>query len=193
MSSRDEILGRIRTALGDQPAPPPVERSYRQALGAGDVRQFVERVEDYRATVHRDSSVDAILAGRGITRIVVPDGFPQHLLPSVAIEHEPVEIATLDEVSAVVTTCAIAIAETGTIVLDAGPGQGPRALTLVPDYHLVVVRPEQIRAIVPDAIAALDPTRPLTWISGPSATSDIELKRVEGVHGPRTLDVLITD
>lgn len=193
MTSRDEILGRIRTALADRPAPAPVQRDYRQAQGAGSVDQFVERVEDYRATVHRGTTVDAILAGRGIARIVVPDGFPDALLPTVELVREPVDTDTLDDVSAVLTTCAVAIAETGTIVLDAGPGQGPRALTLVPDYHLVIVRPEQIRAIVPDAIAALDGTRPLTWISGPSATSDIELKRVEGVHGPRTLDVLITD
>jgi L-lactate dehydrogenase complex protein LldG len=193
MTSRDEILGRIRTALTDRPAPVPVVRDYRRAQGAGDVEQFVERVADYRATVHRDTTVDAILAGRGITRIVVPDGFPDAVLPTVELVREPVDTATLDDVSAVLTTCAVAIAETGTIVLDAGPGQGPRMLTLVPDYHLVIVRPDQIRAIVPDAIAGLDGTRPLTWISGPSATSDIELKRVEGVHGPRTLDVLITD
>jgi L-lactate dehydrogenase complex protein LldG len=193
VNARDDILARIRTALADRPAPAPVQRDYRQAQGPGDINQFIERVEDYRATVHRDTTIDAILAGRGITRIVVPDGFPDAALPTVELVREPVDTATLDDVSAVLTTCAIAIAETGTIVLDAGPGQGPRALTLVPDYHLVIVRPDQITAIVPDAIAALDPTRPLTWISGPSATSDIELKRVEGVHGPRTLDVLITD
>lgn len=100
-------------------------------------------------------------------------------------------VEELDRISAVLTTCSLGIEQTGTIVLDAGPGQGPRVLTLVPDYHLVVVREDQVVAAVPDAVAALDATRPQTWISGPSATSDIELQRVEGVHGPRTLDVLL--
>jgi L-lactate dehydrogenase complex protein LldG len=198
VSAKEEILARIRTALADRPTPAPVVRDYRRGLGAGEVDLFIERVADYQAAVQRatgaiDEAVTSVLTARGIDRIVVPDGFPDRWLPAVTVVREPVGTATLDEVSAVLTTCQVAIAETGTIVLDAGPGMGPRALTLVPDYHLVVVRTEQIRAIVPDAVAALDPTRPLTWISGPSATSDIELQRVEGVHGPRTLDVLIVE
>jgi L-lactate dehydrogenase complex protein LldG len=196
-TAREEILGRIRNALTDRPAPPPVIRDYRPGLGAGDVAQFVERVEDYRAIVHRaiegsvGDVVTGVLGARGIGRVVVPDGFPDAWLPALDTIREPVSVDVLDEVSAVITTCRVAIAETGTFVLDAGPGMGARALTLVPDYHLVVIREEQIRAIVPDALGLLDPTRPLTWISGPSATSDIELQRVEGVHGPRTLEVVI--
>jgi L-lactate dehydrogenase complex protein LldG len=206
VSAREEILQRIRTALADRPEPAPVVRDYR---GAGsqsvDVDLFVDRLTDYRATVHRcgvaevQQRIGAILAGRSIDRVVVPDGFPDGWLPAVSAVHgpvrelvrEPVSTAQLDYAGAVLTTCAVAIAETGTIVLDAGPGQGPRGASLVPDYHLVVVTAEQVLAGVPDAVAALDPNRPLTWISGPSATSDIELNRVEGVHGPRTLDVLL--
>lgn len=197
-AARADVLARIRTALADRPAPAEVVRSYRTAGAvAPDIDRFVERLVDYRATVHRTdaqdvpSSVAEILRERSVARVVVPDGFPSEWLPPVELIREPVDTATLDEVSAVLTTCALAVAETGTLVLDAGPGQGPRALTLVPDYHLVVMRADQVVALVPDAVAALDPTRPLTWISGPSATSDIELKRVEGVHGPRTLDVLL--
>ena len=197
ISSRDEILRRVRVALADQTRPPPIPRRYRRADAMEpDVELFVHRVEDYRAHVHRNAGVDAVLATRGVRRIVVPAGFPAAWRPRIQTVDEPadaqIDLATVDEVSAVITTCRLAIAETGTIVLDHGPGMGARALTLVPDYHLVVVRTDQIVASVPDAVAALDPTRPLTWISGPSATSDIELNRVEGVHGPRTLDVLIT-
>jgi L-lactate dehydrogenase complex protein LldG len=196
-TAREEILHRIRTALADGPTAPTIPRAYRRAdHQPADVDLFVERVEDYRATVHRTTgdvagTISTVLRERGIERIVVPDGFPDDWRPDVDIVVEPVDVPTLDEVSAVLTTCRVAVAETGTIVLDAGPGMGGRALTLVPDYHLVVVRAEQLVAGVPDAVAALDPSRPLTWISGPSATSDIELQRVEGVHGPRTLDVVL--
>jgi L-lactate dehydrogenase complex protein LldG len=136
---------------------------------------------------------DAV-AARGARRIGVPRGFPRQwaaLLAEAVPDDPPLDVAALDALDGVVTTCAVAIAETGTIVLDTGPGQGSRAFTLVPDYHVAVVRTGQIVAAVPDAVAALDPARPLTWISGPSATSDIELSRVEGVHGPRTLDIVI--
>lgn len=196
MTARAEILARIRTASADHQQPQAIPRAYRPGAGAGDIDLFAERVADYRAGVYRGDGevageISRILRQRGRPRIVVPDGFPPEWEPAIELIREPADVDTLDRVGAVLTTCAVAVAETGTIVLDAGPGMGPRRLTLVPDYHLVVVRTDQIRAIVPDAIAALDPVRPLTWISGPSATSDIELNRVEGVHGPRTLDVLI--
>ena len=196
MSARDEILSRIRAALADRPAPAPIPRNYRGAGGiTADLDLFVERVADYRANVYRCPAGEiasriAELAGR--RRLAVPDGFPAEWLPAgLEVAHEPLTSADLDELDGALATCAVAVAETGTIILDHGPGQGPRALSLVPDYLLVVVRAEQVRAIVPDAVAALDPVRPQTWISGPSATSDIELNRVEGVHGPRTLDVIL--
>ncbi|HKF32807.1 MAG TPA: LUD domain-containing protein [Jatrophihabitantaceae bacterium] len=196
MSARDEILSRIRAALADRPAPAPIPRNYRRTGSiTADLDLFVERVADYRANVYRCPAGEiagriAELAGR--RRLAVPDGFPAEWLPAgLEVAHEPLTSADLDELDGALATCAVAVAETGTIILDHGPGQGPRALSLVPDYLLVVVRAEQVRAIVPDAVAALDPVRPQTWISGPSATSDIELNRVEGVHGPRTLDVIL--
>ncbi|MGW2559148.1 LutC/YkgG family protein [Streptomyces sp. NPDC001514] len=137
-----------------------------------------------------------LLAERGSRSVLVPAGLPPEWLASVDATRIHDRAAStpreLDVVDSVVTGCAIAIAETGTIVLDGGPDQGRRRITLVPDHHICVVRaPEQIVASVPQALPRLDPTRPLTWISGPSATSDIELDRVEGVHGPRTLEVVL--
>jgi L-lactate dehydrogenase complex protein LldG len=198
VSAREEILSRIRAALADRPDAPPIPRDYPAAgQDAPDLDLFAERVADYRATVQRvpDAAVAATIAAAvGRRRVVVPDGFPSQWVPSdLNAAHEPLSTAELDNCDGTISTCALAIAETGTIVLDAGPGQGPRALSLVPDYLLVVVRADQVRAGIPDAIAELDPTRPLTWISGPSATSDIELNRVEGVHGPRTLEVVLAD
>jgi L-lactate dehydrogenase complex protein LldG len=210
MSSREDMLARIRAATADSTADrtagPRVPRRYRPA-GSGPapgddalVRRFEERAGDYQATVRRCSAPEAArviadtAAARGAARIGVPRGFPAEwsaLLAGAVADDPPLDVAALDALDGVVGTCAVAIAETGTIVLDAGPGQGARAFTLVPDYHLAVVSAGQIVAAVPDAVAALDPGRPQTWISGPSATSDIELSRVEGVHGPRTLDIVI--
>jgi L-lactate dehydrogenase complex protein LldG len=206
MSSREEMLARIRAATADTTGLPEVPRRYALASrgpGSADdtlVSRFEERASDYRATVRRSAAdeVAQVIAGavaaRGVERIGVPRGFPaawSALLPGAVADDPPLDVAALDALDGVVTTVAVAIAETGTIVLDTGPGQGSRAFTLVPDYHLAVVRTAQIVGAVPDAVAALDPSRPLTWISGPSATSDIELSRVEGVHGPRTLDIII--
>jgi L-lactate dehydrogenase complex protein LldG len=169
---------------------------------AGLVELLVDRLVDYRATVTRSEpdEVAAVLAQR-LTRhrigsVLIPDGFPGQWLGAISAERRTDEALTpaqLDRIDGVLCTCTLAIAETGTIVLDSGPGQGRRALSLVPDYLLIVLGSDQVVAGVPEAVAQLDSGRPLTWISGPSATSDIELNRVEGVHGPRTLDVILID
>lgn len=198
MTAREEILSRIHSALSTvDKAEIVVSRDYEQAIEGDLVELFADRVADYRATVVRaaaDRLPDAIaeqLSHFGITSVVTPADLPPHWVPRAAVDAPPLPVPTLDTTDGVVTACAVGIAETGTIVLDAGAGQGRRALTLVPDFHLCVVRTDQIVGTVPEAIARLDGTRPLTWISGPSATSDIELNRVEGVHGPRTLVVVI--
>lgn len=198
VSGRERILARIRSAVAGA-EDVEITRAYRTAPGpAGSVELFAERVADYRAVVHVVDEADvpatiaAALARRGAVRLVVPDGLPPAWTPGEPVTDDPpLSAAELDRTDGVVTGCAVAIAETGTIVLDTGPGQGRRALTLVPDYHLCVVRAGQIVSGVPEALGRLDPSRPLTWISGPSATSDIELDRVEGVHGPRTLEVIV--
>ncbi|MFF3670266.1 LutC/YkgG family protein [Microtetraspora malaysiensis] len=218
MNARAQILARIRGAVTGVPDV-EVPRDYRGATGPGAgtaeprlIDLLAERLRDYRAIVHVvpeaeiASVVREALARRAAARLVVPDGLPSAWLrppEGEAVPYETVPYETvgddpelsagdLDRVDGVITGCAAAIAETGTIVLDAGPGQGRRALTLLPDYHLCVVRADQVVAGVPDAVAVLAAERPLTWISGPSATSDIELDRVEGVHGPRTLEVVIS-
>ncbi|MFF5210647.1 lactate utilization protein C [Streptosporangium sp. NPDC000396] len=196
--SRELILSRIRRAVAGAPDT-GITRAYRTSTASsGAVELFAERVADYRAVVHVVSEdevaevIAAALARRGVTRPVVPEGLPPEWVPRGSVADDPMLTAVeLDMTDGVITGCAVGIAETGTIVLDAGPGQGRRALTLVPDYHLCVVRAGQIVASVPEALGRLDPAQPLTWISGPSATSDIELNRVEGVHGPRTLEVVV--
>jgi len=192
MTAREDILGRVRQALANAPEPPRVVRPT-TPTPAGDLLDlFVERVEDYRATVLRcgpDEVASAVVQVLGGRRAVVPPGLAWDI-PGAVVD-DGLSALELDAVDAVVTTAGVGIAETGTVVLDHGPGQGRRALTLVPDLHVCVVRSGQVVAGVPDGVAALDPARPTTWISGPSATSDIELSRVEGVHGPRTLVVLL--
>jgi L-lactate dehydrogenase complex protein LldG len=191
------VLGGIRDALGPSPAVPDVPRAYRQAGAVpADVERFCERAADYRATVHRTSAADlertlsSLLSGLGA--VAVPPGLPwQPAGVELLGDDPPLPPAALDEAAAVLTGCALAIAETGTIVLDGTGASGRRAITLVPDHHVCVVRADQVVAEVPDAIAALRPDRPLTFVSGPSATSDIELERVEGVHGPRVLDIVV--
>jgi L-lactate dehydrogenase complex protein LldG len=197
MTARDEILNRVRSAIPDAPPTVGIPRDYRAATDDG-LDTFLDRLAHYDATAHvidaaeLARTVSATLAGRSI---VVPDGIPDAWLTDVDAlrDDPPLTHDQLDGAQGVLTTCAIAIAQTGTIVLDGGQGMGRRVLTLLPDYHLCVVRGDQIVPSVPQAIANLgaDPTRPLTFISGPSATVDIEMTRVRGVHGPRNLEVIV--
>lgn len=204
MAARDEILTRLRTALAGSAPAAPVPRGYRRddAPATDLVDLFVERVDDYRAEVTRCTAAelaDTLAAAlSGVGSVAVPADVPADWLAGYQgrvltdAADRPLSVDDLDGAGAVLTGCAVAVAETGTIVLDAGPAQGRRALTLVPDHHVCVVRVDQLAAGVPAALARLsDPTRPLTFISGPSATSDIELDRVEGVHGPRRLHVIV--
>ncbi|MQY20888.1 LutC/YkgG family protein [Nocardia macrotermitis] len=199
MSTRDAMLARIRGAIGtaDAAAPSRDYRRVRETDAPQLITLLVDRLTDYGAHVHRTTSAAAIdvltevLDGRSC---VVPPDLPVSWTPGGARRDDPALGTTeLDAVAAVVTTCAAACAETGTIALDAGPGQGRRALTLVPDHHICLLPADRIVRSVPELLARLDPARPLTLISGPSATSDIELQRVQGVHGPRTLTVLLLD
>jgi L-lactate dehydrogenase complex protein LldG len=222
VSSRERILGRVRRALADvrqDDTPPVPERpgrypQYEQAVSRDYLREHGERtvaetiellaenLADYRAVVHRCTAADlpatiaGMLAARGAKTVLVPPGLEPEWLSATDAEPVPDRAEStpheLDRIDSVVTACAVAVAETGTIVLDGSADQGRRRITLVPDHHICVVRvPDQVVSSVPQALERLDPGRPLTWISGPSATSDIELDRVEGVHGPRTLEVVL--
>ena len=216
-TARERILQRIHTALNDgtpagEPIPAPsvntvVSRSYRQrddAPRADMINHFIERVTEYKAQVQRVEegqlavAIDAALQARGVQRLVVPADLPAAWLPTtITLLRDAGDLSyeILDSSQGVLTACALGIAQTGTIVLDHGVGQGRRAISLVPDYHLCIVRADQIVGLLPEASAQLETAarsgRPITFISGPSATSDIELNRVEGVHGPRTLEVLV--
>ena len=204
-TARDEVLARIRSALGPDPQVPEVTRGYRTSgehpPGAAELLDLLtDRLVDYKAGVTRCTAEELPRAIAEVLartapggRLVVPAGLPGEWTGSADVLRDDGTATTdaLDAVAGVVTACAVAVAETGTIVLDAGPDQGRRALSLVPDLHLCVVRADQVVQTVPEAVGRLEATRPLTWISGPSATSDIELNRVEGVHGPRTLEVLL--
>jgi L-lactate dehydrogenase complex protein LldG len=213
-SARETILWRIRHATRDvpeseRPEDVAVERGYRHEDEASreEIVERFENVAEYEATVRRVSTgelpgaIGEILARRGVKRLVIPPHLPKEWVPE-GIEalrdaaRPRLTNEELDTSDGVLTGCALGIAQTGTIVLDAGRAQGRRALTLLPDYHLCVVREDQIVGLVPEAFVKLEETvktegRAVTFISGPSATSDIELDRVEGVHGPRTLEVLI--
>lgn len=213
MSAREDIMNRIASALRDQPPTPIVPRDYRRSsnmTAAQRLGQLVDRLVDYKANVFLTPAPD--VAARlaelltGSTSIVVPRGLNQSWLtdlPTTTVGGEgalrihvdapgnPLTTAELDTIDAVVTAAATAVSETGTIMLDGSSDQGRRVISLVPDRHICILQATDIVEVLPEAIARLEATRPQTWISGPSATSDIELERVEGVHGPRTLDVII--
>ncbi|GHO48269.1 LutC/YkgG family protein [Ktedonospora formicarum] len=204
-SPREAILARVRGAIAQAPAAPSIPRAYRERDERDRVAilsDFVDRLLDYKAQVTRadeaglPNAIAEACQRHAITRLAMPNDLPSDWQPAgitIARDEPPLDNSALDACSAVLTGCAVAVAQTGTIILDGGMRQGRRALTLVPDIHLCVVYEEQVVGLVPEAIAALAErsTRPITFISGPSATSDIELNRVEGVHGPRTLHVIL--
>lgn len=214
MNAREEILGRIRKATADIREKDPVkdvdvEWAYRQPTPLEDVLEtFVENIEDYKARIERctaDRTADTIVAALeelGASSVLVPHGLDESWVRAIEEsgrtifrDDPPLGNAELNETDAVVTASRVAAAETGTICLDHDTDQGRRALTLVPDRHVCVVREEQVVSDIPEAVGRLresvEQRRPITWISGGSATSDIELSRVEGVHGPRKLFVVL--
>lgn len=213
--AKKAILKKIQKALenvpdSEKPEDVPVERSYRQKGKRAKneiVSLFAERIGEYKTTVKRinqselKAAIDESCREKKVEHLAVADGFPPEWLPDSITPHydspeTPLSYAELDQADGVITRCALAVAQTGTVILDAGKGQGRRVLTLLPDYHLCIVTEDQIVELVPEGFAHIESSvnnegRPITFISGPSATSDIELNRVEGVHGPRKLEILI--
>ncbi len=205
MSAREEILAAIRNAIGRPLAEEADIPCHYIQQGSLDrehlLNHFAERLADYEARVYRSAPGDVAetvalaLRHHGKTRIVIPDGLPDAWLPPdfTFVPDHGLTYEELDAAQGVITACTIAIAFTGTIVLQNLPGQGRRAISLIPDYHLCIVRADQVVETVPEAIRFLQSTSGLatTTISGPSATADIEMTRVKGVHGPRTLEVVL--
>lgn len=206
MSAKDEILSRIRSALADTPATEEVPREYRTSSQMTEeqlIELLVDRLVDYKAGVEviEAAQIPEFVAAKlkDASSVVYPQGLDTAWLSALGQNVEQridapgarLSVAELDATSAVVTSSAVSVAESGTIILDGQPDQGRRAISLVPDHHVCIVPISTIVQLLPEAMPRLSITRPLTWISGPSATSDIELERVEGVHGPRTLDVLM--
>lgn len=195
--AREAVLARIRDALADRPAIPEVPRDYITGGGASTdelVMRFCTRVEETGGDVVSLSEVPAVIAA---LRVVVSTDLPAELRPDGVelVEDDGISASELDALDGALTTCAVACSDTGTIALDGGPGQGRRAITLVPDLHVCVVERHQIVATVPELFARLEPSaragRPIVLVSGPSATVDIGFERVEGVHGPRRLVVVL--
>lgn len=208
MTDRELILARVRAALAGAPPPEaaPAPAGHERPRAGELAGLFARRCGEYRATVTRcraepaeiRAAVAAACARQGVRTLLIPGDVDRAWLPDelpASVDDPPLSLEELDGCDAALTACAGAIAQTGTIVLDGGPGQGRRALSLIPDVHVCVV---DAGRIVADLFAAIETMsaaarrgRPLTMISGPSATSDIELVRVEGVHGPRRLEVVV--
>ena len=204
--ARTEILARIRASIADSPSAPQIPRGYRRSseLSREQIVDMLEdRLIDYKAAVHREdlSSLPGRLAELlGDGAVLVPDGLDESWLPEslrrvrdAGADGAPLTARELDQVDALVSSSTVSCAETGTIFLNAAPDEGRRALSLVPDHHVCIVPLETVVELIPEAFERVSPDRPITMISGPSATSDIELERVEGVHGPRQLDVILLD
>lgn len=206
-SAKEDILARIRSALADAPKPPEPERNYRRQgklAQAQVLDMLVDRLVDYKANVYRETQEGladrlSLLLGRS-SQYLIPEGFNRAWLPKDtasrrclvdAAGSEALSLQTLDKVDAVITGSTVSCAETGTIFLNSNPDEGRRAITLVPDHHICLVPVSSVVELIPEAIARISYRQPVTMISGPSATSDIELIRVEGVHGPRRLDVIL--